>query len=107
MRFTKVLNELPLRLEDEALIEERLAAHRQNPASSVPLVEMKDRLRHRVFPNELVPLIIPAVSRPCLVRGQEREAVQGPPGTRCLRRLPTSLQGGGTHELSGVRNGFG
>jgi len=44
------LDELPLRAEDEALIEERLAAHRRNPASSVPLAEMKARLQDR-FPK--------------------------------------------------------
>jgi len=41
------LDELPLHAEDEALIEERLAAHRANPASSIPLTEIKDRLRQR------------------------------------------------------------
>jgi hypothetical protein len=41
------LDELPLQAEDEALIEERLAAHRRNPALAVPLAEIKDRLRHR------------------------------------------------------------
>jgi len=44
------LDELPLNAEDEALIEERLAAHRRNPTSSVPLVEMKTRLQNR-FPK--------------------------------------------------------
>lgn len=39
------LDEPPLSAADEALVEERLAAHRQNPASSVPLEEMKNRLR--------------------------------------------------------------
>jgi hypothetical protein len=29
------------------MVEERLAAHRKNPASSVPLDEMKNRLRSR------------------------------------------------------------
>ena len=33
--------------QDEALVEQRLAAHRQNPASSVSLDEMKSRLRSR------------------------------------------------------------
>jgi len=41
------LDELPLAAEDELLVEQRLAAHRQNPASSVPLAEMKNRLRSR------------------------------------------------------------
>jgi hypothetical protein len=39
------LDEPPLSPADEALVEERLAAHRKNPASSVPLEEMKNRLR--------------------------------------------------------------
>jgi hypothetical protein len=50
MRYTKVLNKSPLQAEDEALIEERLAAHRRNPASFVPLAEMKDHLQRR-FPQ--------------------------------------------------------
>ena len=41
------LDDLPLALEDEALVEERLAAHRQNPGSAVPLDAMKERLRSR------------------------------------------------------------
>jgi len=66
MSFAEVLQELPvltvqqrqmvirraLELEDpslseaeESLVESRLAGHRQNPASSVPLDEMKRRLR--------------------------------------------------------------
>jgi hypothetical protein len=44
------LDELPLAADDEILVEQRLAAHRQNPASSVPLEEMKRRLRAR-FPK--------------------------------------------------------
>ncbi|MCE0499316.1 MAG: hypothetical protein LV481_15355 [Methylacidiphilales bacterium] len=44
------LDELPLSAEDEILVEQRLADHRRNPASSVPLAEMKDRLRSR-FPK--------------------------------------------------------
>ena len=68
MSFTEVLEELPvltvgerqllvrralelddpsLSQADEAMVEERLAAHRKNPASSVPLDEMKKRLRSR------------------------------------------------------------
>ncbi len=38
----------PLGEADEALVESRLAAHRQNPASAVPLDEMKARLRNRI-----------------------------------------------------------
>lgn len=30
---------------DEALVEKRLAAHRENPATAVPLETMKSRLR--------------------------------------------------------------
>jgi uncharacterized protein Smg (DUF494 family) len=41
------LDELPLSAEDESLIEERLAAHHHNPASSVPLAEMKASLQNR------------------------------------------------------------
>ncbi len=39
------LEEPPLSDAEEALVETRLAGHRQNPASSVPLDEMKRRLR--------------------------------------------------------------
>ncbi len=38
------LEEPPLSDVEEALVETRLAGHRQNPASSVPLDEMKRRL---------------------------------------------------------------
>ena len=41
------LDEPPLSPEDEALIEQRLAAHRADPGSAVPLEEMKARLRSR------------------------------------------------------------
>jgi hypothetical protein len=41
------LDDLPLTPEDEALVEQRLAAHRENPASSVPADDMKARLRSR------------------------------------------------------------
>ena len=30
---------------DEALVEKRLAEHRQNPSSAIPLAEMKARIR--------------------------------------------------------------
>lgn len=39
------LEEPPLSDAGETLVETRLAAHRLNPASSVPLEEMKRRLR--------------------------------------------------------------
>lgn len=66
MSFAEVLQELPtltlserqllvrraldlddpvLSPADEALVAKRLAAHRQNPASAVPLETMKSRLR--------------------------------------------------------------
>lgn len=41
------LDDPPLTIEDEALIEERLAGHHANPSSSVPLDELKNRLRSR------------------------------------------------------------
>jgi putative addiction module component (TIGR02574 family) len=68
MSFTEVLHELPaltvserqllvrralelddagLSAEDEAVVERRLAEHRKNPGSAVPLDEMKARLRAR------------------------------------------------------------
>jgi putative addiction module component (TIGR02574 family) len=68
MSFTQVLAELPaltvaerqllirraleldepaLSPEDEALVEKRLAEHRRDPASAVPLDEMKARVRAR------------------------------------------------------------
>ena len=39
------LEDSPLSADEEALVETRLADHRKNPASSVPLDEMKRR-RH-------------------------------------------------------------
>ena len=39
------LDEPALSPEDEALVESRLAEHRRNPGSAVPLDEMKARLR--------------------------------------------------------------
>jgi hypothetical protein len=68
MSFTEVLHELPaltvaerqllvrraleldeagLPAEDVAVVEQRLAEHRQNPGSAVSLDEMKARLRAR------------------------------------------------------------
>jgi hypothetical protein len=41
------LDESPLSAEDEALVEKRREEHRQNPASAVPLEDMKTRLRSR------------------------------------------------------------
>jgi len=39
------LEDLPLSEEDEALVDSRLKAHHANPETSVPLDEMKRRLR--------------------------------------------------------------
>jgi hypothetical protein len=50
MRRALELDEPPLSAQHEALVEERLAAHRRNPASAVPLEEMSARLRSR-FPK--------------------------------------------------------
>lgn len=68
MSFTEVMRELPaltvserqllirraleldepaLSTEDEVLVEGRLADHRRNPGSAMPLDEMKARLRAR------------------------------------------------------------
>jgi uncharacterized protein Smg (DUF494 family) len=41
------LDESSLDPQDEALVEERLQKHRQNPETSVSLEEMKKRLRPR------------------------------------------------------------
>jgi uncharacterized protein Smg (DUF494 family) len=41
------LDDPPLSAADEALIETRLASHHADPQSSVPLEEMKARLRSR------------------------------------------------------------
>ena len=41
------LDDPPLSASDEAVVESRLAAHRADPNSSVPLAEMKARLRSR------------------------------------------------------------
>ena len=41
------LDDPPLSESDEALVEARLAAHRDDPKSSVTLEEMKTRLRSR------------------------------------------------------------
>ena len=39
------LDDSPLPAADEALVNSRLAAHHQNPATSVPLEAMKAKLR--------------------------------------------------------------
>jgi putative addiction module component (TIGR02574 family) len=45
IRLALELDDLPLSAADEALAESRLAGHHADPASSVPLEEMKKRLR--------------------------------------------------------------
>ena len=44
------LDEPVLSAEDEALVEQRLAEHRRNPASALSLDEMKSRIRARISP---------------------------------------------------------
>jgi hypothetical protein len=41
------LDDAPLSAADEALIEERFAEHHADPASSIPLAELKDHLHSR------------------------------------------------------------
>jgi putative addiction module component (TIGR02574 family) len=41
------LDEPPLSEADEKLVDSRLAEHHQNPTSSVPLEDLKERLRSR------------------------------------------------------------
>jgi hypothetical protein len=41
------LDDSPLSADDEALVEERLAAHHDDPSSSVTLAEVKTNLRSR------------------------------------------------------------
>jgi hypothetical protein len=47
VRRTLELDDAPLSLADESLVESRLAALRDAPASAVSLDEMKSRLRTR------------------------------------------------------------
>lgn len=44
------LDEPELSSADEALVEQRLADHRRDPGSAVPLEEMKARVRARFSP---------------------------------------------------------
>jgi hypothetical protein len=44
------LDEAGLPAEDEAVVEQRLAEHRQDPGSTVSLGEMKARVRARFAP---------------------------------------------------------
>lgn len=41
------LDDAALSAEDEAVVEKRLADHRRNPESALPLDEMKARMRKR------------------------------------------------------------
>lgn len=45
IRHALELDESTLSSEEEALVDEHLAAHRQDPGSAVKLDEMKNRLR--------------------------------------------------------------
>jgi putative addiction module component (TIGR02574 family) len=47
VRRTLDLDEPGLSPEDESLVQSRLAEHHHDPASAVPLEEMKTRLRSR------------------------------------------------------------
>ncbi len=47
IRRAMELDETPLSEADEALVGGRLAAHRADPSSSIPLEEVKTRLRSR------------------------------------------------------------
>jgi hypothetical protein len=47
MRRALELEDQPLSVEHESIVEARLAAHRKNPASSLSLDEFKKRLRRR------------------------------------------------------------
>ena len=44
------LDDLPLSESDESIVESRLAAHHANPSSSVPLDDLKARVRSRRKP---------------------------------------------------------
>ena len=47
LRRVLELDDLPLSVADERLIESRLAAHHMDPTSSLPLEVLKQRLRSR------------------------------------------------------------
>ena len=47
IRLALELDDPPLWAVDEELVEARLAEHHSDPSSSVPLAELKDRLRSR------------------------------------------------------------
>ena len=48
MRRMIELEDPPLSEADEALVESRLASHRADPTSSLPLETLKERLRSRM-----------------------------------------------------------
>jgi len=48
MRRMIELEDPPLSEADEALVESRLADHREDPTSSLPLETLKERLRSRM-----------------------------------------------------------
>jgi len=50
IRTALELDDPPLSATDEKLVEERLDAHHHDPSSSVPLDELKQRLRTRSKP---------------------------------------------------------
>ena len=47
IRMALELDDSPLSAADQKLVEERLAEHHDNPDSSLPLQELKNRLRSR------------------------------------------------------------
>ena len=47
------LDDPPLSATDEALVEKRLAEHHADPVSSLPLEELKNRLRSRLEPHDM------------------------------------------------------
>lgn len=47
IRCALELDDPPLSAKEEALIENRLAAHHADPGSSIPIEEIKNRLRSR------------------------------------------------------------
>jgi hypothetical protein len=48
VRRVMELEETPLSADEDAIVGSRLASHRQNPESSVPLDQFKSRLRRRL-----------------------------------------------------------
>ncbi|ATC64537.1 hypothetical protein CMV30_11550 [Nibricoccus aquaticus] len=50
IRMAVELDDAPLSVEESALVERRLTGHRNDPASSVALDAMKEKLRGRFAP---------------------------------------------------------